>query len=113
MRPQNTFGEYTVSSLDGQSQTFPTFTCGHCSNITVMHAFRERPRNLCFACQKWICEEKELCNLGCTPLSRLADDNFELSPKTRKYGEFVPAIMAGASTLDEAHSMGIVITDLT
>lgn len=111
MTPQNTFGELYISDENG-SRTIPTFTCGHCSNITVMHAFRERPRNLCLSCGKWVCEGKEICNIQCTPLHRLADDHFETGILTKKWAELVPAIMGGASTIAEGHKLGLILTDL-
>lgn len=111
MRPLNTFGELICygCDIDGNpapgERVYPTYTCGHCSNVVVMRADRERPRNLCLSCMKWICEGKEICNAQCTPLKALADDGFD---DTSSHSRLVRGIMAGAQTVDEAAEMGLI-----
>lgn len=88
------------------TRIYPTYTCGHCTSVVVMRENRERPRNLCLSCMKWICEKSELCNLQCTPLHALADDHFESS---EKYGKLVPAIMSGVTTVKEGLEKGLIL----
>lgn len=107
MTPLNQFGELTIFDPEnGQTTTRPTFTCGHCSNVTVMHPQRLRPRESCLSCGRWICEDKEICHVQCTPLNAMADDHFE---QTGRHGSLVNAIMGGATTLDEAAKIGLVL----
>lgn len=89
----------------GANKTLPTYTCGHCSNVVVMREDRERPRNMCLGCQRWICETKQICNAGCTPLHALADDHFETKSS---FGRLAGAIMAGVQTVDEGIEKGLI-----
>lgn len=83
-----------------------TYTCGHCSNVVVMNEKRTRPRERCLACDSYICERNELCQVQCTPLHALARDHFEGGDK---WGRLVPAIMAGAATKEDAAKLGILV----
>lgn len=108
---KNKFGELTIvgADLDGNlkpgTHAYPTYNCGHCSKIVVMRPERARPRNLCLGCDSWICEESEICNTHCTPIHALARDHFEGAGERGKY---IPAIMQGVNTVEEAHRLGLV-----
>lgn len=106
MRPLNTFSELHFTDESGRTRVLPTWTCGHCSNVTVMHPGRLRPRNLCLHCSKWICEEKQICNEQCTPLSALADGHFE---DKSSHSRLVNAIMSGAESSEEAQEKGLIL----
>lgn len=106
MTALNNFSELHMMDNEGKSKMLTTFTCGHCSNITVMHPGRLRPRNLCLHCSKWICEDKKICNEGCTPLSALADNHFE---DKSSHSRLVNAIMSGAQSSEEAQEKGLII----
>jgi hypothetical protein len=109
MSVKNNFGEVWISetTADGLSTTkhFYTYACGHCSNQVAMNTNRERPRNHCLGCDRWICEQSEICNAQCTPLYAIAEDGFQ---NTGNWGRLVPAIMNGARTLDEAKEKGLL-----
>lgn len=111
---RNGFGELTLqgTDLDGNlvpgERRYPTYTCGHCSKIVVMRADRVRPRNHCFGCDSWICEENEICNTHCTPLQAMSHDHFE---GAGEHGKYVAAIMQGITKVDEAVEKGLVTTD--
>lgn len=34
----------------------PTLTCWHCKNVVMLNPFRERPRNYCRKCDRYICD---------------------------------------------------------
>lgn len=107
VRPLNLFGELTVTDQETMStKSYPAYTCGHCSNIVVMNSLRERPRNMCFHCMKYICESRPICNEQCTPLSALADDHF--SDKS-SHSRLVNGIMAGANSSEEAVKNGLIL----
>lgn len=108
MIPLNDLGELTTMDGDGRTITYPTYTCGHCSNVVIMRTDRLRERTKCFSCQKWLCESKELCRVQCTPIHALADDHFETSGV---HGNLVAAIMGGAETLAEGYARGLILTD--
>lgn len=103
----NQFGELSIYDPEtGKTELRATFTCGHCSNITVMHPQRIRPRETCFSCGRWICEDKEICHAQCTPLNALAEDHFE---GMGRHGVLVRAIMSGATTVQEAQEKGLIL----
>lgn len=108
MIPLNDLGELTMMDGDGRMVTYPTYTCGHCSNVVVMRKDRLRDRTKCLPCGKWLCEDKAICREQCTPLYRLADDRFE---NAGVHGKLLGAIMAGATTVEEGHSLGLITTD--
>lgn len=83
----------------------PVYTCGHCSNIIALREDRFRERTRCLSCGRLICEKSEICNTHCTPIHRLASDGFEGKGEWAKY---VPAIMAGVTTKEEAQEKGLV-----
>lgn len=105
MRPLNQFGELTIQELGGRTQTFPTYTCGHCSDVVVMREDRIRERLSCLSCGRWLCEKKQICLAQCTPIHALADAHFE---NMGSHGRLVDAIMAGVSTVDEGIEKGLV-----
>lgn len=107
----NRMGEYITDGcdLDGNLSPgvhrYPTFTCGHCSNVTVMRADRARPREYCGVCASYICERNELCHNQCTPLHSMAGDHFE---GVGHHGRLVGAIMQGATSIAEAEKLGLI-----
>lgn len=94
-------------NADGKTHHYPTYTCGHCSSVVVMRADRTRERVRCSSCDKLICEKSELCRQACTPIHALARDHFEGDPK---WTRLVPALMAGATTEEEAIRRGLIKT---
>jgi hypothetical protein len=110
---RNCFGELQLDGhdLDGKPclgiKRYPTYTCGHCSSIVIIRDDRTRPRNHCLSCDSWICEKNEICNTHCTPLHAMSYDHFE---GAGEHGKFVPAIMQGVTTVDEAHKRGLITT---
>lgn len=107
----NQMGELTVGGFDVDGtpingfRTYPTYTCGHCSKVVVMRYDRTRPRTMCHKCAQWICETNELCAADCTPLRELADDGMLAADKWKTY---IPAIMSGVTSLDEAKRLNLV-----
>lgn len=99
-------GELTVMDPWGRGETLPTYTCGHCSMVIVLRPDRVRERKRCFSCFRTICEKSEICNAACTPLHAMARDHFE---GAGIWAKFVPAIMAGATTLAEAEGKGVIV----
>lgn len=99
------FGVLTIWD-QGNKKTYPTYTCGHCSNVVVMRPDRTRERTKCIQCGRTICEQTEICATHCTPLPELARDHMEAKGEWKKY---VPAIMAGVDKKDEALSMGLIL----
>ncbi len=99
--------EITTWDEGGQALTrnVPCYTCGHCSNIIALRGDRLRERKHCLSCSRLICEKSEICNTHCTPLHRLADDGFEAAGK---WGLYVPAIMQGVTTKEEAEEKGLL-----
>lgn len=104
-------GEITVSGsdLDGTpmegTKVYPFYTCGHCSKSIIMREQRARERKRCMACYRVICEKSPICNSQCTPLPALAKDHFQ---NPGPWGRYVPAIMAGVETTDEAEAKGLI-----
>ena len=99
-------GEITVSELhEGMPRTrkFPTYTCGHCSQVVVMRADRIRERTRCGKCQKLLCEQNKLCRADCTPIHALARDKALDDPK---WARLAPAILSGCTTEEEARRRG-------
>jgi hypothetical protein len=108
---KNDFGEITIweTGENGEPRMRKRFTyaCGHCSNQVLMHDQRERPRLHCVSCDRWLCEQSELCHTQCTPLYTMARDGFEGMGSS---GRLVPALMQGVTTLDEAERLNLVET---
>ncbi len=92
-------------SQGGNIQYLPAYTCGHCSNVIILRPDRKRERKNCLSCGRLICEMSEICNVGCTPLYAMARDHFE---GTGEFGKYVPAIMAGVSSVKEATEKGLL-----
>lgn len=99
------FGTLTIWQ-DGKKKTFPTYTCGHCSNVVVMRQDRTRERVKCLTCGRLICESSEICATHCTPLPALARDGM---PTSGEWGKYVPAIMQGVKTKEEALEKGLIL----
>lgn len=87
------------------SMSYPAYTCGHCSNVILLREDRTRPRKTCLRCGRWICEKSQICSMHCTPIHALAKDHFE---GAGEFGKYIPAIMAGVSTVAEAEARGLV-----
>lgn len=100
------FGELTIQDNDG-IKTYPTYCCGHCSDVVIMRPDRTRERKRCMGCGKLICERKQLCNAHCTPIHALARDHFETrNPEHKKYAN---ALLEGLETVDEAEKSGLIL----
>lgn len=92
-------------SQGGKMTSLPAYTCGHCSNVIVLRPERQRERKRCLSCMRLICEMSEICSSHCTPLYELAKDHFE---GAGEFGKYIPAIMVGVGTKEEAHQKGLV-----
>lgn len=92
-------------SQGGVTKHYPAYTCGHCSNVIVMRPNRVRERKRCLSCARLICEMSDICASHCTPLFALAQDHFESSGE---FGKYVPAIMSGVMSKEEAHQKGLI-----
>ena len=105
----NEMGEVTLSGINESghfyTQTFATYTCGHCSNVIMMRPDRVRPRERCLACGRWLCEKSEICHTQCTPIHALAKDRFEARGNWTKY---IGAIMQGVDSVAEAQQRGLI-----
>jgi hypothetical protein len=101
----NDYGVVQITDESGKVTSYPAYGCGHCSDPVVLNPARKRERLTCTDCGKWICEQKELCQVGCTPIYALADDHLEASSRWTKY---IPALMAGLKTVDEARGAGLL-----
>lgn len=104
--------EVTTNTPSGaRTEHLPCYTCGHCSSVIMLRNVdtpggpRLRERVRCLGCGRLICEKNEICNTHCTPIHRLAADGALNDPK---WGQFVPAIMAGVTGLEEAVSKGLI-----
>ncbi len=105
MSNPNQIFEIEISQFGTQSR-LPAYSCGHCSATVILRPDRVRERITCRRCGRWLCEQNELCHTDCTPLYDLAADKNWLKPS--QWTKLVPAIMAGASTVDEAARMGLL-----
>jgi ribosomal protein S27E len=103
-RGEDQIGEVIISGPEG-TKRFPTYTCGHCTQVVVMRMDRTRERLRCKTCGKLLCESNELCRKSCTPMHALAKDHFEAS---EKWTSLVPAIMGGATSEEEAVKRGLI-----
>lgn len=109
----NQMGEVIMQGcdIDGNlapgTHRYPTYTCGHCSNVVVMRADRKRERVTCKSCGKMLCEQNELCLKGCTPIHELARDQFEAKEKWTK---LVAPLMAGVRSEEEAIRRGFDVS---
>jgi hypothetical protein len=105
-------GELTMSgcNIEGQpimgTVTYPTYTCGHCSNIIVIRPDRTRDRKRCYSCQRVICEKKQICQESCTPLTELAKDHMEAPEQFKR---LAPAILQGATSVEEGLARGLIL----
>lgn len=101
----NDCGTIQLSDREGNVKTYPVYGCGHCSDTVVMNARRVRERKTCTSCQRWICDTKELCQVACTPIYKLAEDHLEANPK---YSTYLQALMAGHTTVASAKRAGLL-----
>lgn len=101
----NDFGELHIMR-DGKMEIIPTYTCGHCTTVVVMHPNRKRERTKCWKCQKYLCEKNSICRSQCTPMHAMARDHFE---GAGEFGKMVPAIMNGCTSVDEGVEKKLII----
>lgn len=97
----NGFDPETGEQFHG-TRVFVYYACGHCSSQTHVPSVRDVPKYKCRGCSRYLCA-RPLCHSRCTPLYSLAKDRFE---GAGKWGELVPAIMAGATTPEQAIALG-------
>lgn len=85
----------------------PCYTCGHCTSVIGLRPDRMRDRRRCKSCGKLLCEKNEICNKDdeCIPLHSLVKDRWEAKGKWTRW---LPAIMAGFTSSDEAERSGLV-----
>lgn len=102
---KNEFGELHMME-GGKTKVFPTYCCGHCSNVVVLNPNRTRDRKTCYGCGKWLCEQNQLCQAQCTPIHSMAKDHFE---NAGEWGKLVPAIMGGCTSVEEAEQKGLIL----
>lgn len=101
------FGEFEIRQelpAGHQVKTYPSYTCGHCSRIVIMHPERKRPRKTCLYCMRLVCDT-EICDpqrAGCTPLYAFTSDH---EPGDGPLARRVRAIMRGATTLAEVETL--------
>lgn len=114
-RGRQVFGELKMVGADidgnlreGQTFSYPTYTCAHCSTMVVMRPNRERPRKSCMSCGGWICEKKQICNEHCTPLYELSQNGGE-DTVGGEYAKYLPAVMAGVESIKEAEEKGLIL----
>lgn len=58
----------------------PTYTCGHCNAVVVMHPDRQRARAVCLSCLQRICDACEAIRqrtLTCHSMARVIEDVIE------------------------------------
>lgn len=93
-------------SESGKSKNYPAYSCGHCTSTVILNPNRVRERVACKKCGRWLCEQNALCQTDCTPIYDLAKDKawMEDTPWTK----LVPAIMGGATSVDEAKKLGLL-----
>lgn len=101
-------GLLTSWTPEGGMQEVPTYTCAHCNAVVLMNPQRRRERRRCMKCLGTLCEKNLICIQDCTPLREIAKDHFE-GDAARRWGKFVPAIMAGCTSPDEAEEKGLII----
>lgn len=53
-------------------------TCAHCMAQIMMNPERQRPRNYCRKCDKYICDNPA-CHFECSPYVRRLDEKHELA----------------------------------
>lgn len=106
------FGEYITFGYDFNGNpspgehVYPCYTCGHCSVVIVIRPDRAREREKCGNCGKFVCEKNEICRTQCVPLRDLAVDHLE---NAKGWDKFLPAILGGATSLEEAYRRNLVI----
>ena len=94
---ENGFDPFTGEQFHGM-RVYYMYACGHCSGQQHLAGPRETPDYRCVSCSRYLCH-RAICHARCTPLYSMAKDKFE---GAGKYGLLVPAIMAGAQTLEDA-----------
>jgi hypothetical protein len=91
--------EQTEGGAPPVKRSFPVYACGHCSAQVILNPKRSRPRLKCLKCNRFLCEQNELCHADCTPLYAMVADKME---NVGRWAQHVPALMHGITTLDEA-----------
>lgn len=93
-------------SQNGVMKRYPAYSCGHCTATVVLNPQRIRERVTCKKCGRWLCETNELCRADCTPIYDLAKDR--AWTEDSNWARLVPGIMGGATSLEEAKSLGLL-----
>ena len=60
-----------VVGADGTVQEWPTYVCGHCSDVIGLNPMRKRPSLKCKRCGALICELRPVCQTECIPIHAL------------------------------------------
>lgn len=79
------------------TRVYPFYSCGHCSVPIAFHPFRTRERVHCFSCDRYLCEKNPGCMKGCTPIHKLAADQWQAD---EKWTQHLPEIMGITPTND-------------
>lgn len=82
-------GEFIITNgqdpLTGEwftgTRRVPFYSCGHCSRPIAFRSDRVRPREMCRACDRYLCEKTAACMKGCTPIHALARDQWQADAK--------------------------------
>jgi hypothetical protein len=99
--------EIEITSAAGAAvQLLPAYSCGHCSATVILRPDRQRERVTCRKCGRWLCEQNELCHTDCTPLYDLVADRNWM--ESTQWTRLLPAIMGGASTVEDATQRGLL-----
>lgn len=53
----------------GEYLEVQTLTCAHCNCIVALNSKRVRPRNFCFRCNAYVCDDKKCCE-ECNSMER-------------------------------------------
>lgn len=64
-----------VMSADGTVREWPTYVCGHCSDVIGLNPLRTRPSVKCQRCGAMICELRPICQTECIPIHSLAPED--------------------------------------
>lgn len=89
----------------GQTLRYPVYGCGHCSTQVIMRPDRTRERRKCQSCNRFLCEQNEICNSECTPIYSLFEDRIT----SGKWAKNLGALMAGATNFTDARKLGFDI----
>lgn len=57
----------------GQTLEAATISCSHCQGMVILNPLRTRPRNWCYKCDHYICDNPG-CNVDCVPMAKILDE---------------------------------------